>query len=359
MSLLLVVLAGLALAGAGLLRLPHRSGRIGPAVAFLAGLVVTALMIRSVTGALGIGRATDFDAIVNHAVEVAKDDDAPLLVFTGASFSRNAISEDRLTDLLRARGYPYRVVNLSLEAASLTERQRHLDDFIRRSPRAPDIVFLEVAQVTDDRPAFIFENSKFSMRAIDQFDLSGTLWSARGMMEGACAGTAACLRDLALTGVHAGLNLLNVGLVSQGKILSAIPPMESFDGNDTPREKIDPLWRADELGSASDDGPVDGLEWARMFRAGQRVQLEEEGVKSIGYYFPPVIDAETRAYADGLCKGELSAFTCIAPDDPALLVPLDGNEWLDHEHLLDSGARIYEAWLADRLVASGILEGGQ
>ncbi|MEZ5997364.1 MAG: hypothetical protein R3B98_01570 [Hyphomonas sp.] len=357
MSLLLIALAGLALTGAGLLRLPHRGGVVGSALAFLAGLVLAALMIRGATHVLGIGRATDFDAVVNHAVEVAKEDDAPLILFSGASFSRNAISEQRLTDLLKARGYPHRVINLSLEAASLSERDRHIEDFIRAAPRAPDIVFVEIGQVTDDRPAFIFENSKFSMRAIDQFDATGTRWAVQGMLEGACAGTAACLRDLVLTGMHAGLNLLNVGLVSQGKTLAAIPPMESYDGNDTPREEIDPVWRSEELALGSGSAPA--KPWAEAFRDKQRARLTAEGVRTVAYYFPPVIEAETRAYADGLCRGELSAFACIAPTDPALLAPLDGNAWLDRDHLLDSGAQVYEAWLADQMIASGVLEAGK
>ncbi|MEZ5945444.1 MAG: hypothetical protein R3C13_06790 [Hyphomonas sp.] len=357
MSLLLIALAGLALAGAGLLRLPHRGGLMGPALAFLAGLMVMALLIRVATGALGIGRATDFDAVVNHAVEVSAEEAAPIIVFSGASFSRNAISEQRLTGLLREKGYPHRVVNLSLEAASLAERDRHLEDFMAATPRAPDIVFVEIGQVTDERPAFIFENSKFSMRAIDQFDLTGTRWAVQGMLEGACAGTTACVRDLVLTGMHAGLNVLNVGLVSQGKTLATIAPKESYEGNDTPREEIDPAWRAEELAATVEAASV--KPWARAFRDAQRARLMSEGVREVAYYFPPVIEAGTRAYAGGLCNDELAAFTCIAPLDPALLASLDGNEWLDRDHLLDSGAEVYEVWLAEQLIASGILEGGK
>jgi len=161
-----ILFAAIALALAHMLRLPRRGGMIGAFAAFGAGLVGAALVIKLASGAVGLGRTTEVDGFVNRAIEIAKQDEAPLIIFTGASFSRNAIDDDRLTLALRERGYPHRAISLSLEAASIFERDAHLQDFIARSPRAPDIVFVEVAEEFDKRPAFLihagcqFEDSK-------------------------------------------------------------------------------------------------------------------------------------------------------------------------------------------------------
>ena len=157
-------------------------------------------MIKLVAGAAGLGRTTEFDGFVNRAVEIARQDDAPLIVFTGASFSRNAIDDERLTLALRERGYPHRVISLSIEAASIFERDAHLKEFIARSPRPPEIVFVEVSEPFDKRPAFFFENSKFSARGIEQFTPSVSLKTLKGLAGGNCAGAADCLKSAALVG---------------------------------------------------------------------------------------------------------------------------------------------------------------
>ncbi|MEM7460210.1 MAG: hypothetical protein AAF331_12145, partial [Pseudomonadota bacterium] len=110
----LFILAGLGLVLAHGLKLPGSGSRAISITAFLVGLFVTALAVKSLAAANGIGRTTDFDRFVNAAVIEATQDDAPLVVFTGASYSRNGIDPERLTLALRERGYPHRVINLSI-----------------------------------------------------------------------------------------------------------------------------------------------------------------------------------------------------------------------------------------------------
>ena len=349
--------ASLALIAAHLLRLPHRSKWLGSGTAFLVGLVGTAMLIKLVAGAAGLGRTTDFDGFVNRAVEVAKQDDAPLIVFSGASFSRNAIDDERLTLALRERGYPHRVISLSIEAASIFERDAHLQDFIVRSPRAPEIVFMEVAEPFDKRPAFFFNNSKFSARGIEQFTPSVALKTLQGLSEGGCAGASDCLKNALLVGAHTGVNFLNVGLLSQGEVTERVNPQPAYSALTEPREDMFTGEVSMGLSTIPDVIPQHGLGWISAAREGQRARLlQNDGVRSVAYYFPPVTEPSVRAYASGLCLGELVGHTCIIGDDPGLLASLPPELWADQGHLMDQGAAVYLNWLADELVASGILD---
>lgn len=348
---------GLALIAAHMLRLPKRGHWLAGAAAFVAGLVGTAMIIKLVAGAVGLGRTTEFDGFVNRAIEIAKQDDAPLIIFTGASYSRNALDDERLTIALKERGYPYRAISLSLEAASLFERDAHLKDFMARSPRAPEIVFVEVAEPFDKRPTFFFNNSKFSARAIEQFTPSVSLKTAQGLAGGACAGAVDCLKETGFLGIHTGLNLLNVGLLSQGEETAGVAPAPSYSALTEARAEFDHAEIRAELSAQPEVSPLQGPQWVKRARAAQHERLTKEGVRAVGYYFPPVTQASFRAYVSGICAGELAAYTCINADDPDLLASLPPTLWADPGHLQDDGAAVYINWLADELIASGVLDG--
>lgn len=356
MYTILLALSCLALIGGHLIRLPNKSGLIGNILSFSAALLLTAIGIRAITNASDVGRVTQFDAFVNRAALIAENSEAPLIVFSGASFSRNAIDDDRLTYILREKGYPHQAINISLEAASLVERKMYLDALIARSSRAPDIMMLEVAQITDTRPTFIFNNSKFSSRAINQFNAEGVLWAAAGLLEDGCSGLVDCAKESVFLSAHGLVNVFNLGLVSQGKTLSREAPQMSYDGVFEAKEAIEGSDRQHGLTTQSPVSPRDAHNWARSLRAIQHRDMLAAGASKVGYYFPPVISSNTRAYVADICAGELASYTCIAPTDSALLAALNADVWLDQEHLLDDGAAIYVAWLADQLIASGILD---
>ncbi|NBC19681.1 MAG: hypothetical protein GVY06_01315 [Alphaproteobacteria bacterium] len=353
-----LALALLALFGVHLARVPARGGLAGVSAAFLTGLVATALLLRLALGGLGVGRTTDFDRVVNAAVAAAQDEDTPLILFAGASYSRNAIDDARLTRQLKARGHPHRVINLSLEAASMMERAAHLEQFMDRSGRVPDIVFIEVARDFDLRVAQFFGNSKFSVRGIEQFGPKVSFWTARGLLGGACQGMTGCVKDGAFLAAHSGLNLLNVGLAARGERAEAAGRLDGYDPQTEPREEIDLMDRAIGLSARPEARERSAPDWARAYRLAWRTRLEERGVRTVGYYFPPVIDPARRAYVSGLCDAELDGSACFAPQDAALLRALDAEVWFDAAHLLDPGAAVYTSWLAARLAESGLLSPG-
>ncbi|MEP1144757.1 MAG: hypothetical protein ABJH52_13635 [Henriciella sp.] len=348
----LFALAGLGLLFAHGLKLPGSGSRFGAVSAFLIGLVLAVVAVKSLAAANGIGRTTDFDKFVNAAVAEARQDDAPLIVFMGASYSRNGIDPARLTLALRERGYPHRAVSLSIEAASILERDAHLDQFMRASDRVPEIVFVEVAKDFDHRAAYMFGNSKFNARAIEQFDLEATAWTGFGIMGGACDGLKGCVLDAGYLGLHTALNVLNVGLIGGGETLAQVDAVPAYDPQTEPRVETQP-----ELALEQAQGDIlEGPQWVRSFRFQQQKRLIDQGVRAVAYYAPPALDPTSRAYLDGLCEGELAEHTCVSPNDPALMTQLNGDHWFDPSHLLDSGAAIYNAWLVDQIISSDLLE---
>lgn len=355
MNWVFILFAVVALAFGHLLRVSNRSSLLLGFGTFLAGLIASIALVRVFTERADIVRATGFDGILNHGLERAAMDDAPIIVFSGASYSRNGIDADRLTTLLRARGYPHRVINLSMEAGSLMERREYIELFMERSPKTPDTFFIEIAHETDYKPAFIFGNSKFSNRAINQFDVNATAWTLAGFKDGGCVGLADCIKQIGLLGAHAVLNTMNIGVLSQGEPRSEVDTLKPYEGPTEARDDIPAGERNASLSAGKAREAQDGPNWALSVRQLQREYLSTKGVEKIGYYFPPVVPEDLRTYSASLCEGELSAFTCIVADDPTLLAKLDQPVWQDRTHLLADGAKIYGDWLIEELIASGIL----
>ncbi|MEN0001851.1 MAG: hypothetical protein AAF940_13305 [Pseudomonadota bacterium] len=359
MNSLVVLLAGIVLVAVHCLRAPVGGRRTVAIACFSLGLIASALGVKTLAQAAGIGRTTDFDRVVNHAARLAEADPiAPLIVFSGASYSRNGLDDMRLTAALREAGYRHRVINLSLEAASLPEREAHLRAFMSQTDRVPEIVFIEVAAAFDLRPAQFFNNSKFSTRGLEQFDLRTSAWTGLGLLQGGCGGRADCAVNLGLTGAHFGLNALNVGLVSQGQAPARAGDLAAYDPQTEPRIATTQDDREAGLRAGPDFQSSAGPLWIASLRAQAERDLKSMGVRTVAYYFPPVIDAQKRAYVDGLCLGELADAVCMAPTDPVLLENLEGAVWFDPHHLLAPGADIYTDWLGEQLVRTGVLETG-
>lgn len=354
MSALAVIAMAAGLVLAHTLRGAKGGFRLMHGAAFLAALCVTALVVRFFAMEADIERRSDYDRFVAHGLQTAQESDAPLWVFVGASYSRNAISADMLTERLLARGMDVQVINLSLEGASLQERRTHLEDFLSRSPRKPARVFLEVAPEFDADPVYVFQIAKFSNRAIDQFDLSNTLAASGDIAARHCGGLVACAKAAALTGSHGLMNALNIGLLFSGEDFAGLDAREAFDPQVSPRkglsdarlEEMSPPARGARLTERLDDRAP--YAWGQDYRTDLIIELEASGIAT-ALYFPPAIDPAKRAYGRGVCAATPDKI-CIIADDPNLLAALDADVWFDPGHLLVPGAAIYMDWLADRLV---------
>ncbi|MFC6198604.1 hypothetical protein [Ponticaulis profundi] len=356
----LALLAGcLALILARVLRAPLKSYRLTGFAWFFAALLITGFAIRIGAESQKITRPTEYDSFVVHAADLVREDpDAPLVVFLGASFTRNALDDEELTRRLRAKGYPHRVINLSLQGASLQERDQSLWDFMRLTQRAPDVAFLEVADEFDRDPAYVFNVAKFSDRAIKQVTPNAAYWSVKGLSQGQCDGMASCVKAWAFLGIHAVMNWSNIGLLATGESIPDIEAVPAFDPQDTPRDTF--TLSVDEIRAAlevpAEVTPSNGPSWARLFRMDQRDRLMQAGVRRVAYYYPPVISPDEREYVADLCAGELSAFPCIAPVDRTLLAQLERPVWFDDKHLLRDGADVYTDWLAGQIDQWGALK---
>ena len=347
----------LALVLAAFLRAPQKGSAFRPVFFFLAGLIATAAGVRFLTQAFDIGRPTDFDYYVADAVRLTTaEPDAPVIVFSGASFSRNGLDDERMTMRLREKGLPHRVINLSLEGSSLQERHAALMRYLDQVKSPPDMVFLMVAPEFDLNSAYVFRVAKFSDRAIAQFTPEAAAWAALGMSAGVCEGVGTCAKNAVFGPLHLGMNVLNVGLLSGGRDLTELEPLKVYDARQDVREELsDEDIETGVLAEIAPE-PKRGPHWASSFRMQQRIDLKSAGVTRIGYYMPPVIAADIRDYTASLCLGELADWPCIPPTDPELMAPLAGQIWFDPKHLKQDGAEHFTDWLANEITIRELLK---
>ena len=348
--MVLIVMAA-ALLLAHLLRLSRKGVRLTHLLVFGVTVVLAAGVIRFFAVEAGLERQSPYDGFLADAAARMEADPAPVIAFIGASYSRNALDDRRLTAALKGSGRDMLAVNLSLEGASLQERTEHLRRLLDRAPRPPAIVFFEIAPEFDADPVYVFQVAKFSDRAINQFTPVETMRGLQALATGACSGAAACAQAAALTLAHGGMDALNIGLLYASSARRPAEVRPSYDPQDEPREDVDAASRAE--GLADRPAPFDGRppEWASAERARQFAMVRAAGGE-VGVYFPPVIEPDKRAYITGLCETVFADVTCIAPADPALLSALDGPVWYDARHLLRPGADIFTDWLAGRLEAA-------
>jgi hypothetical protein len=338
-----------------LIRRPPCAKKLSAVLAFTIGLSGAAFGVRALVDHKGMERATDYDGVVSAALDDVKQSSAPYVLFVGSSHSRNGIDDVYLTQELAKRGYKQRAVNMSMYGASYQERGIQIDRFITAAVRKPDVVFLEVSQMYDEAPAYAFQVAKFSDRAIAQMNPGSVRWAVQGLAEDYRHGIADRMKDVSLLGIHAVLNVLNVGLLHTAEGVGIAAPQGAFLGEDRPKEILNPQVRAANL-TRSVAATADQTAWAAGFRERQEEKLRGAGVRRVGYYLPPVTDPEARAFVQRFCDEQAGKHACVAPTDPKLLADLNGDLWFDHEHLLRKGAHIYDSWLAAQLDASGALK---
>jgi hypothetical protein len=355
LNFLVIALGLLALALVGVMRAPKRIAGPGSAIfavcGFCAAFVVTLALVRLSHDQSGLGRVSDYDGFVAHAVQAtAANDASPVILFVGSSISRNAVDDVAMNADFAAAGSSFQAINLSLEGASYFERLSRIKRYVRLAGEAPDMVFLEFNHAYDARPAYVFRVGKFSERAVDQFGPRASLFTAQGIAARACEGLKGCVLDAGLLPFHALMNLTNLGLANVAAPFADAPPKPSFERIDFRKETVDTDARIAGLSAVDTRADGDAFAWASAYRAYQRAQLHALGVRQIGYYSPAVISPEERAYAAHVCQTELAGFVCIVGDDPALLSALNRDVWSDKEHLMNEGAEIFSHWFSAQVM---------
>ncbi len=349
---LIVALVLLALV-TGVLRAVPRGGLIGSAAAFLAGLVVVAAGIKTAAHVFALYPDDQLARFAAHAIET--DDGRPTIMLWGTSMSRNAIDDDLLTETLNARGYDVRAVSVSIEGASLFERDNHIRQYMR-AHRAPEVMLLEIAAPTDETPSYVFDISKFSNRTISQLGPRQSVWFAIGFLRDWRPGIVRWGYHAGVGGLHAGLNWLNVGQLRTLNHIENIESERAFEPLEEQREDIDAEIVAEGLSARDAEPTFDPPQWAVDFREAQRSYLRGLGIEHIHYYIPAVVPADRRAYFEVACERQGDAL-CLSSEDDALLSRLnDPDLWSDYRHVHPEGARIYTLWLADRLIEEGLVD---
>jgi len=351
LNFLVIALGLFALALVGLMRAPARAGGPGGAIlaalGFGAAFVATLVFVRLSHDQMGLGRVSDYDAFVAHAVGATSANEvSPVILFVGSSISRNAVDDGAMNEDFLAAGSPFQAINLSLEGASYFERLSRIERYVRLTGQAPNMVFLEFNHAYDARPAYVFRVGKFSERAVEQFGPRASLFTAQGIAARACEGLKGCVLDAGLLPFHTAMNLTNLGLANVAAPFAAAAPKPSFERIDFRKEKVDTDERVKGLTTVDAGAASERFSWASAYRAYQRDRLYALGVRQIGYYSPTVISSAERAYAADICRTELAGFVCIVGDDPVLLNALNKDVWSDKEHLMNEGAAIFSHWFS-------------
>lgn len=353
MLAVLLLVASLVLVGfAHVLRRPPHGVWRG-VLGFMVGFFAVAALVHWGSISAGIVRKDLYASVAADALKRIKANPEPYFLFVGASYSRNALDDRRLTRLLQAKGHDLQVINFSMQGSSLQERDLKLRQFMQVAPRPPEMVFLEISNEFDRAPTYGFSVAKFSNRVFGQFNLENTYWALKGLWEERCQiSRKTQIEDSILLGLHLPVNLLNVGILSGGARLQDMQPLKAWDPQEKPRKVVTETKRNTGLLAPSDKTPKYEPNWAKKFRALEVKWLKTEGVEEVGYYFPPLVNPESRAYAANVCKAHK---LCIAPTDLELLARLDRDIWFDDEHLLAEGGEIYTDWLAGQLETAGAL----
>jgi hypothetical protein len=327
---------------------PGRGAGFPALVIFVLAFILAVAAVRMLAEGAGVARRTDMDRVVAGALAKAQASQSPVIAFVGASYSRNALDDTRIEAGLAAQGIDATVLNLSLEGASLQERERGLIALLDGLDRAPQAVFLEIAPEFDADPVYVFRVAKFSDRAITQFSPAASVAATRDLLSGGCTGAARCVMALGLTGAHAVMNASNLGLLHSGKTLAAVEPMRAFDPQVSPRVPVDATQRSEGLAQRPDT-TLPPAHWGQGYRERLIAKLEARGVGLVGLYLPPVIDPSKRSYVHALCAA--SDRPCLDPSEPDLLRALDAPVWFDEGHLLAPGAQAVSDAYAGRLGA--------
>ncbi|MGB8843570.1 MAG: hypothetical protein WCC64_21165, partial [Aliidongia sp.] len=291
--------------------------------------------------------------------------DRPLLLLVGSSYSQYGIDEAGFETDLDAAGHRMTVARLGFGGLSIPERLHYIRRYLAAAKQKPVVVLFEISAYYDQLPLKQFEQNLFTGREIAALDSDNLrisldwLWGPAGDRSKRLTLTAELL-------AHFALHTLQVGFLPNSAWLTALPA-ESYSGTPPKTAHFADAVIARDLARGQADAALSpGLiipdvpvtipsDWRRAVIAEETGLFQDQGITRFGFYAPPSRYASEPIYARQFCR-VMTGYPCIPTEDTALLGALGHDEdWLDDTHLQGPGRQLYTAWLADRLVASGLL----
>ena len=354
----------LALAGL-IIGISHLLPRPRPGRLFTAGLIVitgflaTQGVLSCAISALGLVPRGPLHELLEYLTEY--DDDRPVVLLVGSSFTQQGIDPEVLAEILGESGRRITVLPLAIGGLSHLERLYYLKEYLAHAKRMPQLVLFEIAGGYDNGPLFQLQQMSFSDRMVAMMDGSSAWWAFRWLfsMDGSGLPTRIVLAGKILA--HLSLHVGHIGFLwnstrahhPSGYDPRALPPKVQHFTDDEVARFVE---QAAETRDLRADWPQSvPTNWMRAFLQAEMSTLHRHGVDRFAFYSVPSMQGANAAYARRFCAA-MANFACIVGEDPQLLAGLQRDmDWYDFDHLHGEGRRLYTQWLGDRLLAQDIL----
>jgi hypothetical protein len=107
------------------------------------------------------------------------DDDRPVVLLVGSSFTQQGIDPEVLAEILGESGRRITVLPLAIGGLSHLERLYYLKEYLAHAKRMPQLVLFEIAGGYDNGPLFQLQQMSFSDRMVAMMDGSSAWWAFR------------------------------------------------------------------------------------------------------------------------------------------------------------------------------------
>jgi hypothetical protein len=330
---------------------------LGVAMLVLGGLILAEGGLSAVIAGLGLMSNGPFHDLLHELTDY--DDDRPVVLLIGSSFTERGIDPGALSDALAKSGRAPAVQRLAVGGAPHLERLYYLKEYLARAKRKPKLVLFEIAGGYDSGPLYQVHQMRFSDRMVAMMDGSSAWWALRWL---ACADRLGLAQRFGLGSEILGQWALHVGHIGFLWNSAPVDRVATYDTGESPPPKRfsdeDTEKLVDQAATARDlkpDWPSDvPTRWMGAFLAQEIASLQRHGVERFAFYSVPSMQGANVAYARRFCAG-MTRFACIVGEDPMLLAQLrHGADWHDFDHLQGTGRELFTNWLGDRLVAMGV-----
>ena len=354
----LLVLAGLIV---GICHLLPRSppGRSSTASLFaVIGFIFAQGALSVAITALGLVPKGPFHDVLEHLADY--DQDRPVVLLVGSSFTQAGIDPETLGDILETSGRGVAVLPLAIGGAPHLERLHYLKEYLARAKRKPQLVLFEIAGGYDSSPLYQLQQMPFSDRMVAMMDGCSAWWAFRWLFSTNAVGLTTRLILGAEILAHLGLHVGHIGFFWNST--RAGRPADPDPGGSPPKVHFsdDEVGRLVDQAAETQDLKADWPQnvpanWMAAFLEEEISTLHRYGIDRFAFYSVPSMQGANVAYARRFCAA-MSEFTCIVGEDPELLAGLRyGAHWYDFDHLQGEGRELFTKWLGDRFAEHGVL----
>ena len=286
------------------------------------------------------------------------------VLIEGGSYSSRGVNGTLLQKVLLSEGYDTKIIQLTLAGANHLERYHILERFLSELSQEEIaaisdsnlVIMSEIQLGYDTNPLAGLDRNKLSDRAYAYLFPTNSMvaWTALSKSK-IIPSSNVLFWDLL---EHSIVNFFNIGLVHRVIHSSGLKPLESFQPLETPKKGYKFPGLAERATFFENNPPlfVYSCEWLESYRKNKFYPLLKSVTAEHSIFFSVAcVHSNYQQYANSFCRN-MDSHECLDATAPSLLSALDHPEfWYDGGHLTQKGAYINTNWLANSLIASGVL----